>query len=291
MPFTGSHAAAVLPFLRTGLPASALIIGSTAPDLPYFLQLPFTDYFLLAALGKHTHTSWGPLGMDLLLGALAWMLWHGVLSGPALATAPASVRARLAGRVRLGLWHRLTTVRSLPGTAAGLILGAATHVVWDEFTHGGRWGPRHLPILAATWAGRAGHDWAQQLSSLVGALALGVWLVRWWRRTPPEPVTGAAPIVLVWPLVAAPGLAVGAATLLAQDDLFTVATRSGAAVGAAAVLVSLLWHVHVGLARRRPTAGSGRRTPGTGAGSGQGRGVATPRSVNTSRVAVDRFRV
>ena len=37
MPFTGSHAAAVLPFARSRLPASALVIGSVAPDLPYYL--------------------------------------------------------------------------------------------------------------------------------------------------------------------------------------------------------------------------------------------------------------
>ncbi|WP_205730092.1 DUF4184 family protein [Blastococcus sp. TF02-8] len=32
MPFTGSHPAAVLPFLRTPLPASGLVAGSLAPD-------------------------------------------------------------------------------------------------------------------------------------------------------------------------------------------------------------------------------------------------------------------
>ncbi len=41
MPFTPSHAAAVLPFLRTPLPASALVIGSIAPDLPFHLPVDF----------------------------------------------------------------------------------------------------------------------------------------------------------------------------------------------------------------------------------------------------------
>ena len=35
MPFTGSHPAAVLPLLRTSLPASALVAGSLAPDVPF----------------------------------------------------------------------------------------------------------------------------------------------------------------------------------------------------------------------------------------------------------------
>jgi hypothetical protein len=34
VPFTGSHPAAVLPFLRWSMPASALVIGSMAPDFP-----------------------------------------------------------------------------------------------------------------------------------------------------------------------------------------------------------------------------------------------------------------
>ena len=37
MPFTGSHPAAVLPLLRTPLPASALVAGSVAPDIPFYL--------------------------------------------------------------------------------------------------------------------------------------------------------------------------------------------------------------------------------------------------------------
>lgn len=39
MPFTGSHPAAVLPFLRTPLPASALVVGSIAPDVPFSLPV------------------------------------------------------------------------------------------------------------------------------------------------------------------------------------------------------------------------------------------------------------
>jgi hypothetical protein len=41
VPFTPSHAAAVLPFLRTPLTASALVIGSITPDLPFYLPVEF----------------------------------------------------------------------------------------------------------------------------------------------------------------------------------------------------------------------------------------------------------
>ena len=38
MPFTVSHAAAVLPLQRLGLPLTALMIGSMAPDFGYFFS-------------------------------------------------------------------------------------------------------------------------------------------------------------------------------------------------------------------------------------------------------------
>ena len=88
MPFTPSHAAAVLPFLGTPLPASALVIGSVAPDLPYYLpvELPWD-----------THTASAVVTVDLLLGALAWVVWHALLAEPALAGAPGALRSRLTG--------------------------------------------------------------------------------------------------------------------------------------------------------------------------------------------------
>src|SRR3712207_2490157 len=93
MPFTASHAVAALPFLRTPLPASALVIGSMSPDLPYYLPLD---------PDVPTHTAVSVVTYDLLLGLLAWALWHGLLAAPAVAFAPAPLRARLAG-VDLGL--------------------------------------------------------------------------------------------------------------------------------------------------------------------------------------------
>src|ERR671913_177951 len=82
---TPSHAAAVLPFLRTPLPASALVVGSITPDLPYYLP---------GNPGLFTHTATAVVTTDLALGALAWAVWHAVLAAPALAASPAGLRAR-----------------------------------------------------------------------------------------------------------------------------------------------------------------------------------------------------
>ena len=151
MPFTGSHPAAVLPLLGRPLPASALVLGSVAPDLPYYLPLP----------SGPTHSALGIVTVDLLLGAAAWVVWHGVLAAPALSAAPRAVRARLVHRVEPGLRSRLASpVRALL-VVLGLVVGAATHVGWDELSHPGRWGTQHLPALAASWGGLPGYRWVQ----------------------------------------------------------------------------------------------------------------------------------
>ncbi len=72
MPFTPSHVAAVLPLARTGLPPTALVVGSVAPDLPYYLPLP------VAAATTH-----GPAGLwlDVLLGGAVLVVYAYVLPG------------------------------------------------------------------------------------------------------------------------------------------------------------------------------------------------------------------
>lgn len=235
MPFTGSHPAAVLPFLRTPLPASALVIGSMAPDFPYYL--PFQP-------GLYTHTAPAIVTTDLLLGAVGWALWHGLLAAPAIAAAPGALRARLAG-VPLGLRHRLAGARSVLLTAAALVLGSGTHVLWDEFTHALRWGPEHLPALAENWGPLPGYSWLQYLSGLVGGAVLLVWFVLWLRRTPGRAVERPGSW-WPWALLGGIGAAAGTAGAASAPSLgaagFAGATWAGGAVLASAVLLAIGWH-------------------------------------------------
>lgn len=189
MPFTGSHPAAVVPLMRLGLVPSALVIGSMAPDLPYFLPLGIDSHT--------THSTSGVLGIDLLLGMASVVVWY-LLVGPlAVALAPAALRARLppaspllgpaptprsagsagsaaAGSV-LGRWRRVLLL------ILSLWVGAATHVVWDEFTHIHRFGYRHVAWLAQTHGPMDGYRWAQYASGLLGALVIALAILHWWR--------------------------------------------------------------------------------------------------------------
>ncbi|TFV62958.1 UNVERIFIED_ORG: DUF4184 family protein [Bacillus sp. AZ43] len=236
MPFTPSHAAAVLPFLRGPLPASALVIGSVTPDLPFYLPGGFP---------WPTHTAWAVVTTDLLLGFAAWAVWHGLLAGPAFAAAP----ARLRGRMRAappGLLPRVSSPARLALTALALVLGAATHVLWDEFTHPRRLGTDLFPTLGETWGLLPGYRWLQYLSSVLGGLLLLGWLVRWWLRTPARP-TGRSGTAWAWLLLAAVGTVVGGAAALSSGSIgaaiFDGATWGGGAALAVAALLAAAWHV------------------------------------------------
>ncbi len=241
MPFTGSHPAAVLPFLRTGLPASALVAGSLAPDLPFYLP------------GRPDWPTHGPLAvvtLDVVLGAALWVLWHGLLAGPALAAAPAGLRRRVSAPA--GLRVRLRSPGAGARVVAALAVGAATHVGWDQFTHWWGWGTRHVPALTAPVGSALGEDWygydvAQHASTVLGAAALAAWLVLWWRRTPSRPGDLRATAWAVWAGLLALGAAVGVAAAVRAPDVlragFAGATAGGAAMAVAAVLAAAAWHV------------------------------------------------
>lgn len=236
MPFTPSHAAAVLPFLRTPLPASALVAGSVAPDLPFYLpfELPWP-----------THTAGAVVSTDVFIGLAAWALWHGLLAAPAVRAAPAALRARLTG-VPVGLRVRLSSPARVAWTLLALVVGAATHVLWDEFTHARRWGPETFPVLAEQWGAMPGYRWLQYGTSVLGGLVLLGWAVRWWSRTPARP-SGAPGRRWPWVLLGTVGTVVGTAAALPAGDLgeaiYDAATWGGGTALAVAVLLAAVWQV------------------------------------------------
>ena len=179
MPFTGSHPAAVLPLLGLGVPTSALVIGSLAPDLPYYFPMPVT--------AAQTHSLPGTFGADLMLGVCAFLVWHLLLVRPLVWAAPAGLQRRIPDQWRAG--PSLGTAGDLARVSLGLVLGALTHVVWDAFTHSGAVGQRILPGLGTTVVGLPLPRWLHLASSILGLACLAWVILRWWRRAP---LTGAA---------------------------------------------------------------------------------------------------
>ncbi|MFF8509216.1 DUF4184 family protein [Streptomyces sp. NPDC015492] len=187
MPFTLSHAAAVLPGLRRNgtargpLVASALVAGSFAPDMTYFAATAFPDAMVF---GDVTHSPVGIVTADVLITAVLVALWLTVRE-PLVVLLPARWRGRVYGFVRGAAWRDRHPAVLAGWFALSAVVGSTTHVVWDSFTHLDRWGTRAIPVLGDVVAGFPVYLYAQYGGS---ALALGflVWFTARALRSAPE---------------------------------------------------------------------------------------------------------
>ncbi|MDC2949858.1 DUF4184 family protein [Streptomyces heilongjiangensis] len=192
MPFTLSHAAAVLPALRGDgsargrLVPSVLVAGSFAPDLTYYAAsaLPGAMEF-----GDVTHSFTGVFTVDVLLTWASVGVWL-VLREPLVALLPRRRRARVASLVRCGAGVRRVSPPLVLWWYVSAVLGALTHVVWDAFTHLDRWGMRLLPVLGEEIAGSPLYWYLQYGGSAVAAVVIAVFLTLALRRQPTVEPTG-----------------------------------------------------------------------------------------------------
>lgn len=230
---TLAHPAAVLPLRGLGLPMSAMVIGSMAPDLPVFSQSWEVYHF--------THSLLGIVTVDLALALVLLGLWDRWGRDALVDTSPARVRDRLPAQHRIG-----RSAWVLAPLAA--VLGSITHVVWDAFTHEGRWGVQAVPWLQEMQGPLSGEQWAQYGSGVLGLLVVGLALFAVVRR----PLAAPAPRPRRLPSVTLPA-AVGVASLISVgtfvlrlDDPFGIAAFHAAVAGivslaAALGLVTLAW--------------------------------------------------
>jgi hypothetical protein len=181
VPFTISHAAAVLPLQKTRLPLAALMIGSMSPDFAYFLPGE--------PLREDTHSIAGIFWFCWPASVALWLLFVRVLEQPTFALLPDRWRARFAPS------EREISIKTLALASAAVMLGAATHILWDSFTHRGTAVVDALPALRAV--AFHVHGWRvrwfvvlQHLSSIVGLLALLIWA---WRLPPIQDVPRVLP--------------------------------------------------------------------------------------------------
>ncbi|PCG83934.1 hypothetical protein CIB93_21795 [Streptomyces sp. WZ.A104] len=198
MPFTLSHAAAVLPAIhrngtaRSPLLPSALVAGSFAPDVTYF-----ADTVIPGAMefGSFTHTFLGVATVNVLIAAVLVAVWA-LLREPLVALLPIRVRGRVHAFVRGRRWTRASFGPSAwLWFALSAAIGAATHVMWDAFTHHSRWGTELLPVLSRSVGGLPVYQFVQYGSSALALVVLGWFLATGLRRTAAAPVPEALPVL------------------------------------------------------------------------------------------------
>ncbi|MEU8518468.1 DUF4184 family protein [Streptomyces sp. NBC_01216] len=188
MPFTLSHAAAMLPVIRRDgtargpLIASALVAGSFSPDMTYFAATAIPGAMLF---GSVTHSAVGVVTVDVFITAALVAAWL-VVREPLVALLPTRWRGRVHGLVRGRSWRGRRAPVLAGWFCLSAVLGATTHVVWDSFTHPDRWGTRAIPFLGELVAGFPVYLYAQYGGSAL-ALGLLVWFaVRALRATRPD---------------------------------------------------------------------------------------------------------
>ncbi|WP_165966764.1 DUF4184 family protein [Actinomadura sp. 7K507] len=247
MPFTLSHPAAVLPLARGPLVPSALVIGSLAPDIPYYLYI--------SGVRDMTHRPLGVVTVDVAIGLIVFAVWHLLGKRPLAALAPARLRERLP----------VSAPVSWAWAVPSLAIGAATHVLWDALTHSGV--AEVLPGLAESVGGITLYLWLQVGSGAVGLVVIALWLARWARTAPPvplpvEPARGRMPVFAAAGGLSMAGCLLSALLLPVDPTLHSLLFYAivGAMTGASVVLAAYCgwWHAARLLARRTNPASTDR---------------------------------
>ncbi|MEU3852503.1 DUF4184 family protein [Streptomyces sp. NPDC029554] len=186
MPFTLSHAAAVLPVLRTDgsgrgrLVPAVLVAGTFAPDMTYYAASVLPEAM---AFGDVTHAFPGVFTVDVLVTWALVGLWL-LLREPLVALLPRARQGRVAALVRCGSPRARVRPALVARWYGSAVLGSLTHVVWDAFTHLDRWGMRVFPVLGREVAGSPLYWYLQYGGSAVAAVVIALFVARGLRRMP-----------------------------------------------------------------------------------------------------------
>jgi hypothetical protein len=197
VPFTISHAAAVLPFTRLLARwrlLSATVIGSMVPDFRVF----FTGLSRV-----ETHSAVALITFCLPVGMLTYWIFQELVRTAVLEVLPDGPYARWRP------WAAPANIRSIRQwllAACGILVGALSHLLWDAFTHAGGRGVRMFPalddsIIEIGWRHVPAMYALQDLGSLLGLAAVVVIVAYGLRRGKEQPVPGrliAAPERVKW---------------------------------------------------------------------------------------------
>jgi hypothetical protein len=179
MPFTFSHAAAAWPFRKTPLEMAALVIGCFAPDFPYFM--------FIRRYGYIGHTLPGVFFFDLPVSLVVLWLFYAYQKQPLSMLLPKGIRVRLKqGEGDYAFWPPARLALNV----VSILIGTATHILWDSFTHTFYWPYHHLSFLSDVVHVPVGGDMQmfkvlQYASTLFGLVFVAIWIWSWYRATKP----------------------------------------------------------------------------------------------------------
>jgi hypothetical protein len=197
MPFTFSHPAVVLPLNRLSkrwISLTALVIGSLTPDFEYFIRMK--------VYSTYSHNWIGLFWFDLPLGLLLLMIYNYLVKNKLIDHLPTYFNKRFSqfknpDRQYLG--------RNFLIILLCLLIGAASHILWDSFTHPTGYFVTHHHFLSHKIIVQhfpiPVYNILQHLSTLIGIIII-LYAIN---QLPPREATKVKQIVPYWIKVAVIG--------------------------------------------------------------------------------------
>ena len=167
MPLAPAHPAVVLPLQRLGLPLSALVTGSLAPDAPVYLPVGVSY--------QTTHSGLG-VPVDVVIGLVLLWLWFALLRDAVVDLTP-YLRRRAPAEARLG--RRAWMLAPL-----AVAVGAGTHVLWDSATHDWGFLVQEFAFLRDEYGPIPLYRWLQHSSTVAGSVVVAAYGAFRLRRLP-----------------------------------------------------------------------------------------------------------
>jgi len=174
MPFTLSHPAAVLPlnYLPKRLVSvTALAIGSMTPDFEYFIRMKVSSIY--------SHSWTGLFWFDLPLGLLIMLIYVFVIKDKLIAHLPKWLNRRFTG---FGEKKYTPGFSSIVIISISILIGVASHILWDSFTHPSGYFVTHHRLLRHKIQVLHFHlelyNILQHLSTIIGALIIVYAIIR-----------------------------------------------------------------------------------------------------------------
>lgn len=169
MPFTFSHPAAVLPFTyfpKRWFSLTGLIVGSMAPDFEYFLRMNGYSHY--------SHTWLGLFWFDVPITIIIAFTFHLLIRDPLIDNLPLFLKKHFIVFEKFD-WTKYFKKNFL-AVISSTMIGTATHIIWDGFTHRQGLFVRHFHELKNTIS-IAGfnipvYNFLQHLSTVVGGLIM-----------------------------------------------------------------------------------------------------------------------
>ncbi len=169
MPFTFSHPAAVLPFTylsKRWISVTGLVIGSLSPDFEYFLRMKVYSVY--------SHTWVGLFWFDLPLTIILAFVFHLIVRNTLIENLPFFLKNRFITFKKFD-WIKYCK-QSFLIVIVSSIVGIATHILWDGFTHEKGQFVQAFDMLRNTFAfGKIDipiYKLLQHLSTVIGGLMI-----------------------------------------------------------------------------------------------------------------------